>query len=516
MYTMKSLLVITALLSILQIRPNSSFSIQKRRSQSPSDLRNALQVLRRKRRRIDDVNLQSLYRDLSDQYLPYDDFLPYEVENGRLSNAIDDQLAYANLLDSYSKQDDLERNQKENLDKSGDTKSETINEIKEIFEEIDKNGDKKVVKSDKSVDKMSPEKMDQLLSEAVKVPSSEEKPQEQVDSMTNDSPKPVSTNELKDLFKETEVKQEEGPNNQEKVVEITKEIVQPNDENSMEKKKRMTKRDNSEQTRDETLLDLVQEVQELRGKVAQLQLIEYLEDKENDYLASALKSATLAQIRKGEPYLEEEYSEIQKALEIEEALQGLKDTEQIKGNPLIKPEYPTQEKRSQVPVSDNLGMWYDEPVQNQEDEAQRRLEDFVKQYRETYDVDSINDIENEDEPIEVVAPLQAEIPENEDICPQLDVLSSNCDVASLLEIDEEARDLCNRHEICYVCGATVGLSQQDCDGGFRSETVERCNGEKCIQSGAEFLWFIKQDHKYTNSYLEQCDAPCVKGYIVGG
>lgn len=68
----------------------------------------------------------------------------------------------------------------------------------------------------------------------------------------------------------------------------------------------------------------------------------------------------------------------------------------------------------------------------------------------------------------------------------------------------------------YFQGATVGLSQQDCDGGFRSETVERCNGGKCIQSGAEFLWFIKQDHKYTNSYLEQCDAQCVKGYIVGG
>ena len=38
-----------------------------------------------------------------------------------------------------------------------------------------------------------------------------------------------------------------------------------------------------------------------------------------------------------------------------------------------------------------------------------------------------------------------------DECPQLDLLSSNCEVASLLEIDDEARDLCNRHEICYIC-----------------------------------------------------------------
>lgn len=64
-------------------------------------------------------------------------------------------------------------------------------------------------------------------------------------------------------------------------------------------------------------------------------------------------------------------------------------------------------------------------------------------------------------------------------------------------------------------GATVGLTQQDCDTGFRSETVERCRTSHCIQSGAEFLWFIKQDHKFTNSYIEQCDAACVKKYIVG-
>jgi hypothetical protein len=45
-------------------------------------------------------------------------------------------------------------------------------------------------------------------------------------------------------------------------------------------------------------------------------------------LASALKDATLAQLGNAESYLQDEYDEIQKALEIEEALQEIKDFEQ--------------------------------------------------------------------------------------------------------------------------------------------------------------------------------------------
>lgn len=72
-----------------------------------------------------------------------------------------------------------------------------------------------------------------------------------------------------------------------------------------------------------------------------------------------------------------------------------------------------------------------------------------------------------------------------------------------------------RETFNFLQGATVGLSRQTCDYGFRSETVERCGSTHCIQSGAEFLWFIKQDHKYTTSYVEQCNASCIKKYIVG-
>lgn len=363
---MRNLLAITVLLTFSQFRPNSSFSVQKRRTQSPSDLRNALEVLRRKRRRIDDDSLQNLYRDISDQYLPYDEYLPYRYGGDRDDEDINDQYVFANMLDSYPRQDSVVKNRDENLVQSSDKETPTLNEIKEIFNEIDKSEEKKNTnaKSDQSVDKISPEEMDQLLSEAVKVPSSEEKSAEN-DKGKDNAPEPVSTDELKNVFKETEVKDEISPDNKEKLVEIGKEIVATNENNSLKKKKRMTKRDSSDKSNEETLLNLVQEVQELRGKVAQLQLIEYLEDKENDYLASALKSATLAQIRKGEPYLEEEYSEIQKALEIEETLQGLKDSGLVKENRQDQTEPVPEEKRSQTPYADNSGLWYDQPVQEQ-------------------------------------------------------------------------------------------------------------------------------------------------------
>jgi hypothetical protein len=41
----------------------------------------------------------------------------------------------------------------------------------------------------------------------------------------------------------------------------------------------------------------------------------------------ALKDATLAQLGNAESYLQDEYDEIQKALEIEEALQEIKDSD---------------------------------------------------------------------------------------------------------------------------------------------------------------------------------------------
>jgi predicted nucleic acid-binding Zn-ribbon protein len=92
-------------------------------------------------------------------------------------------------------------------------------------------------------------------------------------------------------------------------------------------------------------------------------LIEYLEDKENDNLASALKDATLAQLGNAESYLQDEYDEIQKALEIEEALQEIKDSDT--DEKLDDETEPVDVKRSEPTYEDNLGVWYEQPIVDQ-------------------------------------------------------------------------------------------------------------------------------------------------------
>lgn len=44
-----------------------------------------------------------------------------------------------------------------------------------------------------------------------------------------------------------------------------------------------------------------------------------------------------------------------------------------------------------------------------------------------------------------------------DNCPGVNYLTSQCSVAKMagLRIDDEAKSLCNRHEICYTCVSRV-------------------------------------------------------------
>lgn len=514
---MKEFLLISVLLTFLDFKQSHSFSVQKRHVQSPSDLQNALNVLQRKRRRIEGSNLRDrLYGDMSNPYLPYDEYIPYTDEYREEDPDLTDQYVLANVLNTYPADQYGEGNGDNKDSPNDETDKPTIDELKQMFKQIDENDakqSKNAQDNSDSDDKISQQQMDEMLSEAVKVAPSNTKQSEELSVRTN-SPEPVSTDELKDVFKETKTTEKLDQDNKGKLKSISQEYIDSNQGNSpSKKKKRMSKRDNNsdkivQANIDETLLNLVQENQELRGQLYKLKLIEYLEDKENDNLASALKDATLAQLGNAEGYLQDEYDEIQKALEIEQALQEIKDSDT--DEKLDDESEPVDIKRSEPTYEDNLGVWYEQPIVDQGD-AQQKLEDFVKQYRQTYDLEDDNGEEGDD-----ILPVEVPVPQTEeDECPQLDLLSSNCEVASLLDIDNEARDLCNRHEICYICGATVGLSRQTCDYGFRSETVERCGSTHCIQSGAEFLWFIKQDHKYTTSYVEQCNASCIKKYIVG-
>lgn len=85
-----------------------------------------------------------------------------------------------------------------------------------------------------------------------------------------------------------------------------------------------------------------------------------------------------------------------------------------------------------------------------------------------------------------------------------------------LRIDDEAKSLCNRHEICYTCGGSLSFSQSTCDAGFRGDVIEMCGKDtECIENGAKFLWFLKSEHTYNYVYLDKCDSGCVSDFIKG-
>lgn len=350
------------------------------------------------------------------------------------------------------------------------------------------------------------------------------------------------------------------------------------------KKKRGAKRDfgENEETQ-KSMIELVSEVEALRDEVSRLKLVEFLEDKENDFLASALKDATLAQLQGTNQYLKGEYGDIERAIEVEELLQTVKsdenddsanedenqtdkiqelievpdveskqevmeDDDSNEGPDTLYPSLEDEkaEKRDdnkavQIPsLEDDMGRWYDRPIRGHSltrDEAERVLENLIDNYGQETDIG-----ENVEEPIIAEVPdesesesiledlnpsqqkvLQYELSTNEDgeseeYCPEVQDLSDNCVIADAvgLPIDQEARRLCNRHQTCYKCGSTLGFSMAECDNGFRGDIIELCgSNSKCVLNGAEFLSFIKGYHKFNFDYSRQCDASCIKDFIVG-
>ena len=71
------------------------------------------------------------------------------------------------------------------------------------------------------------------------------------------------------------------------------------------------------------VLTLLKQIAELKKKVSKLEIVQVLEGKENDYLANALKFATLDQIQDEDAFVAKEYSDITKATEAEAIIQRL-------------------------------------------------------------------------------------------------------------------------------------------------------------------------------------------------
>lgn len=73
----------------------------------------------------------------------------------------------------------------------------------------------------------------------------------------------------------------------------------------------------------QTVQELLRQIADLKEEISDLQIEKTLEDKENDFLARALKYATLDQLVGGDEFMSKEYDDIVKATETEELLQML-------------------------------------------------------------------------------------------------------------------------------------------------------------------------------------------------
>lgn len=80
------------------------------------------------------------------------------------------------------------------------------------------------------------------------------------------------------------------------------------------------------------VLSLLKEISYLRNRLDAEEMLRQLQDRENDYLANALKYATLDQIQESDQFVSDEYNDIAKATETEELIQKINDGKQISEN----------------------------------------------------------------------------------------------------------------------------------------------------------------------------------------
>ncbi|KAK3602234.1 hypothetical protein CHS0354_032874 [Potamilus streckersoni] len=304
--------------------------------------------------------------------------------------------------------------------------------------------------------------------------------------------------------------------------------------------------------------ELLTTILALNNEVSRLRLLQVLEDKENDYLASALQQATLEQLENNENYLKDEYDDINRATETEELIQILLQKDEPDETTLSGPddydnvsdlveEYlepstaDVEEKRSERPslvdIADDrekIQKWYEEPVKEEVQGAElerspgnEQLEDIPDQGLPEVDTGGNDFAQENNSPSlinRVLAGLRPEeiaklaaVYQRRDTCP-VEKLSTNCAFADKLHlpIDADARILCNRHEVCYTCGQTIGLTESGCDKGYEGEIIQACgNDVNCLKDALLFLSLMKENHVYETYDHGICNAPCIQDYIYG-
>lgn len=568
-------LCFAAILLLFTTPQTESLSIKRHVASSDADLTAALAVLQRHRRQASDIDYLRSYllenrNKIPPSYLnALNENYGLNLESYYSKQPTEDVLDRQMLMDAYKPKNykdvglfDSYEPDKRNVKRS--RTAPTKAELAEIFGDINKASErthKRQISTQLSGSDFSSQD-DSLKVEKQKVAKSAMKKMFEENNNKDNSKDnnqreeddkkhtPVSNSELKNVFGDEEGNKEEHA----KPTSTQEQPSKPSGKESKEerstptegerfealtryenlanikaeKKKRVEKRDyDSEIELSQSVLDLTKTVAALRDEVARLKIAEALEDKENDLLASALKQATLGQLQGTEGNLKKEFLDIQNAIRVEEQLQTIKtpeeeESEESSDEDSVEEEVPVANKRQTISEdltqngNANIGQWYENPVDDEESNEQQTEEDNENAMEEL--VSSLGPSERQQLAEGFLGNGAYDEPSNENNCPGVNYLTSQCSVAKMagLRIDDEAKSLCNRHEICYTCGGSLSFSQSTCDAGFRGDVIEMCGKDtECIENGAKFLWFLKSEHTYNYGYLDKCNSGCVSDFIKG-
>lgn len=327
---------------------------------------------------------------------------------------------------------------------------------------------------------------------------------------------------------------QENPEDEERV--INEEVFNIPDEDDTEvkrKRKRSMKRDDKQQV--ELLSDLLK-----------------LEEQENNDLANALNLATMNQVSgDANEHLEEEIGYLKKAIsdenrisEIKEKL-GLSIKEEGDEEEEVEEEEEEDEPPLNIPVKKDADdeLVPDRNIYQEEDDDEVEDENTEREMERNAEVrqSQVDDIvrkqlleylyENERAPTDsevYLNPFYRELMEKyglqntnkRDECPAIAEYSSQCRFAfeSSIELDGEALELCNKHEMCYICGSALGLSASLCDVSYLREASKACKREDyndCGREAADLFFLMRQRQRYESNSPDMCYSQCVVDYLIG-
>jgi len=306
-----------------------------------------------------------------------------------------------------------------------------------------------------------------------------------------------------------------------------------------------------------------------------------LEDNENTKLAQALSLATLGQVEHTDRYLGEEIEFLRAAVDNEEKINELRECLRLASlSAPVKRQNMLEDIPEENDAIDDMLQEKFKLYMKQNDQAQNEVEDQTEEseepsinpfYRELYekyasqqipvdegtfkdfdDENGIVDEEEEEEEEEKEEEMSAHLgdyiaqmssdereelkeevaealsaisevveEEEEEACPGVTSLTDKCAAARQmgLALDDEALNLCDRHQLCYSCGGYFGIDSKDCDEGYLREALGECNGDAdCNDEAAALFVVMARAHDtelQTAAQQAQCKAPCVLDFIVG-